>query len=181
MAIPDLVFPRLADEPIDRIWEAVKAILRGDANMQVVRTLKLWEGEVDDASPPTAGEMPWVRVTPMPSKMVIGDEASWLTDLTFKYELAVEGTKLRNLFLLYGAFREAFAYDQATGPDGASTVLRTLQDAGAVVHSFQVAAIGPLRLRDVEPDPMTGIYPIQNLAATGLFSIRVYLSAIQRT
>jgi len=178
MATPDLVFPRLGDEPVDRIWEAVKAILRGDANMQAVRTLRLWEGEVDDAAPPTAGEMPWVRVTPMPSKMTFGDEASWLADLNFKVELAVEGTKLGNLFRLFGAFREAFAYDEPTGVD--STVLRTLQDSGAVVHSFQVAAIGPLRLRDVEPDPMTGAYPIQNLAATGLFAIRAYLPAVSR-
>lgn len=176
MAIPDLEFPDLPDEPIDRIWESVKAILRGDVNVRSVRTLRLWEGEPDDAAPPSAGELPWVRVTPMGSKMVQGDEASWLTDLQFKYELAVEGTKLRNLFRLNGAFRKAFHYNAATG--AGSTVLRTIQDSGAVIHSFQVAAIGPLRLRDVEPDPMTGAYPIQNLAATGLFMIRTYITAI---
>jgi hypothetical protein len=175
MAVPDLVFPDLQDDPIDRIWEAVKAILRADKNLKSVRTLRLWEGNPDDAQPPAAGQMPWVRVTPTASPMTWGDEASFRVDLTFKYELAVQGTKMRNLFRLFGAFRKAL---NLNAPIQDTEMLAFLQSSGAVVHEFRTAAIGPLKVRDVEPDPMTGTYPVQNLASTGVFVIRAYIPAI---
>lgn len=176
MAVPDLQFPDLADDPIDRIWEAIKTILRADVNLKTIRTLRLWEGNPDDANPPGLGELPWVRVTPIRSPMKWGDEASHLTDLTFKYELVVEGTKLRNLFRLFGAFRGALALN---APVLDVTTLQLIQQSGAVIHAFREAAIGPIRLREVEPDPMTGAYPIQNLASVGVFVVRAYLPAIR--
>jgi hypothetical protein len=142
----------------------------------VVRTLRLWEGDPDDAHPPASGEMPWVRVTPLASPMRKGDEASWYVEFTFKYELAVEGTKIRNLLRLFGAFRNAFNYNAPVTRD--LTGANVLRNAGAVTQAFRTAAIGPVKLRDVEPDPMTGVYPIQNLAATGTFVIPVYISAL---
>lgn len=178
MAVPDLVFPALADEPIDRIWEALKTILRADANLKVVRTLRLWEGHPDDAYPPTAAEMPFVRVTPVASPMRLGDEASLLADITFRYELAVEGTKMRNLFRLFGAFRNALNFNAAVAD---KTALQVIQQSGAVVHEFRQAAIGPLKLRAIDPEPTAGLNPVQNLASMGTFVIRAYIPAISPT
>jgi hypothetical protein len=177
MPLPELQFPALGPDPLETVWEAVKQLLRADPNLKAVRTLRLWEGDPDDAAPPTAAAMPWVRVTPLASPVRFGDEASWRVEFLFKYELAVAGTRIGDLLRLYGAFRGAFDFN-APVAEG-RTAARVLRDAGASVHSFRTAALGPLRLADVNPDNPAGVYPIQNLASAGTLALACYIPAIR--
>jgi hypothetical protein len=175
LAVPDLQFPDLPAEPLATIWAAIKDLLRADRNLSIVRTMRLWEGDPDDAYPPTASDMPFVRVTPIGSPMRKGDEASWYVEFTFKYELAVEGTSIVNLLRLFGAFRGAFNYNATVNTSTAAQVLR---DAGAVVQAFRTAAIGPLGVADVRAEATAAGLPIQNLASVGTFVVVVYVSAL---
>jgi hypothetical protein len=175
MALPPLEFPNLNDTACLDVWRAVKAILKADPNLATVRRMRLWEGEVDDAAPPTESQMPWLRVTPLGTSPVRRfDEASWEVDLTYKYELAVQGTNVEDLILFTDALRGALKFD---APVGDSTVMAVLRDTGATTHDFRTAAMGPLRLRDVDPDNNT-IVPTRNLASAGLFVVRAIVPAI---
>jgi hypothetical protein len=167
--IPLLDFPPGA---VTNIWRALKAVLRADPQLAKVRTLRLWEGEPDDAQPPTTSEMPWVRVTPVRTPMRLAEERALGADLRFKYELAVQGTSYENLAMLFDAFQGALKFD---APVDQSVALQALRAAGATTYEFTEAAVGPLRTEQ-PPDPDGRPQPaVQNLVAVGFFTIRALI------
>jgi hypothetical protein len=172
--IPDLEFPALDGVPLNDLWEQIKTVVKNDANLKGLVTLRLWEGNVDDASAPTANLMPWLRLTPIACPMRAFDEASWMVDFTIKFELAVAGLKINNLFLLFGAFQQAWNYDKIVNQQPVMQYLRQ----NSTLYEFRQAALGPLRIPALDPDGANAQPGPQNLGASGIFVVHAVIPAI---
>jgi hypothetical protein len=169
-----LQFPDLAAVPLNDLWDQIKTVVKNDANLGGIVTLRLWEGNVDDALPPTANLMPWLRLTPVACPMTLFDEASWRVDFTLKFELAVAGLDISNLFLLFGAFQQAWNYDRIVNQQPVMQFLRQ----NSTLYEFRQAALGPLRVPPLDPDGGNAQPGPQNLGATGIFVVHAVIPAI---
>jgi hypothetical protein len=158
--------------PIDvlsNVFDAVEALLRFNPTFQAVtNTFRAWNGAADDAVAPNLQDMPWCRITPLASEMVMGDEIGWSVEFKIMYELATEGLNRRDLLNYFGCLRQAMNF-QATAPQSLSA-LSYLRNSGLTIWTFTQGATGPQG-----PPPLDGKAQLPTFfAAKGVMVGKVY-------
>jgi hypothetical protein len=142
----------LPDVPESQLWETLKAALKGDPTLQsAVATWRTWEGVDEDDAPPTREQMPWIRLTPQPSRLAYSEVEEYLLTLRVVVELATAGTDANDILRLWGALRAALQRSKPFMGVGPNTIDQQLRLAGGCFYSITDPAIFPTRPPNADP------------------------------
>jgi hypothetical protein len=96
-------------------WEAARRVFTTDPDLaRVVKTWRAWDGTPDTGAPPSSGQMPWVRLTPMPDAMGWSETRTYAAPLLIQVEVVVAGFDARNALRMADAlFRAVHPADPA--------------------------------------------------------------------
>lgn len=95
--------------------------------------------------------MPWIRLTPQPSRLAYQEVDQYLLTLRVVVELATAGTDANDILKLWGALRTALQRSNLFMGIGPNTVEQQIRLAGGCFHSITDPAIFPPRPPNADP------------------------------
>lgn len=90
-------------------FEAVDKVIRLDPVLKTVfgRNIYSWRGDALDEADPSLERCPWIRLTPVPEASAWANVGQHKMPMNVGIELAVAGTRVREMMNLFGAIRAA--------------------------------------------------------------------------
>lgn len=172
----DQYFPG-GDGECTKVFETLCRVVTNDPGLaNVPITWRLWRGEPGESTAPSERELPWVRLTPVASRMHRAEEGAWLIEFAVKFEICVAGTRFRDLGNLVSCFYLALRTNR---PFEDITVFKAFRNAGASSYEFRTAGIAAITAQADATEPSrTPPMPVVDQVSAGLIIFQVFVSSI---